>query len=147
MNTLVLDTQPRVDEAREILNVIACDSQPAIEVKVGSVPGGIIRLSPDLSKIIWTVVRELAEGATVSISSVPEELSTTEAARMMGISRPTLMKKIREGALASHKVGTHNRVMREDVLALKEHEERKRQKAFSSLRSLQDSPKGIKTGE
>lgn len=41
---------------------------------------------------------------------VKEQFTTTEAARMLGISRPTLMKLIDAGDISSVKVATHHRI-------------------------------------
>lgn len=59
----------------------------------------------------------MARGGTVTIGAVPEVLTTSAAAGILGISRPTLMKMINEGAIPSHMVGTHHRLRVDDVFA------------------------------
>ena len=48
---------------------------------------------------------------------VKDLYSTTEAASMIGVSRPTLMKLIEAGALESEMVGTHHRIPAEAIVA------------------------------
>jgi len=46
---------------------------------------------------INTVLHAISEGQTISISTVPTEVTTTTAASMLDVSRPTVMKYIRKG--------------------------------------------------
>ena len=57
----------------------------------------------------------LANDQEPSLVSVPQELTTTVAAKRLGISRPTLMKLIREGKIPAHKVRSHMRLLTTDV--------------------------------
>ena len=56
----------------------------------------------------------------VSVQFSPEILTTSEAAAILGLSRPTLAKWADEGRIPSHKAGTHRRFKREDVFAFRE---------------------------
>lgn len=77
----------------------------------------------------------------VTVTALPEELTTSTAAKILGISRPTLMKMIREGRIPAHEVGTHHRLRTEDVFT-ELHERRERQRAaFAELLELEgDEP-------
>ena len=68
---------------------------------------------------------------------MPEKLSSTSAAELLGVSRPTLMKWAKEGRINSFKVGTHTRFNRDDVLALKRSMEKNRNDAFEELRAFE----------
>jgi excisionase family DNA binding protein len=70
---------------------------------------------------------------------VPNVLTTTTAAAMLGLSRPTLMKMIADGEIPSHKVGSHHRLAAEDVLQAKCARRHRQRAAFSALRELDDS--------
>jgi len=59
-------------------------------------------------KVLALLDAELTTGAVVV--PVKETFTTTEAATMLGLSRPTLMKLIDSGELAHVMVGTHHRV-------------------------------------
>lgn len=63
-----------------------------------------------LSQVIQQVLHALAQGQRIEIQTSPQYLTTTMAARRIGISRPTLMKAIRSGELPAFKVGSHFRI-------------------------------------
>lgn len=48
-----------------------------------------------------------------------EELSTTEAARLLGMSRPTFINLVESGAVPYRWVGSHRRMSKSAVLAAK----------------------------
>lgn len=98
-----------------------------------------VSLPSELAQILARVVEVMARGGSVTIGSVPEELTTTVAAELLGISRPTLMKMIRLGEIPSHLVGSHRRLKHGDVLAFKRARLEQQRQAFDELRALEDS--------
>lgn len=64
----------------------------------------------EIGRLLQQVLSVMARGGTVTIGSVPDVVTTTTAAGILGVSRPTLMKMIEEGTIAAHKVGTHHRL-------------------------------------
>ena len=68
-----------------------------------------------LSQVIQQVLHALAQGQRIEIQISPQYLTTTMAARRIGISRPTLMKAIRSGELPAFKVGSHFRIRTGDA--------------------------------
>ena len=103
---------------RELTILVDSESQRDIEQTVDdikdiranialNVDGRNVDLPKDVSVIVTTVLESLSKGSRVVISTTPKELRTTAAAEMLGISRPTLLKLVREGELPSHKVGAH----------------------------------------
>jgi len=97
-----------------------------------------VGLPPELASILATVLEVMARGGSVTIGSLPEELTTTVAADQLGISRPTLMKMIQNGEIPAHRKGTHHRLKRSDVLAFKRARLERQRQAFDELRALED---------
>lgn len=81
----------------------------------------------------------VAAGGTVTIGSVPNEVTTTTAADMLDISRPTLMKLIRAGEIPAPKIGTHTRLKSSDVIGYRERKRGAQQAAFDDLRAFEDA--------
>jgi excisionase family DNA binding protein len=92
----------------------------------------------ELANLLGRVLRAVASGRTVTIGTLPEELTTSVAASMLGISRPTLMKHISEKRIPAHKVGSHTRIRTADVLAFSRARLERQREAFDSLRALED---------
>jgi excisionase family DNA binding protein len=92
----------------------------------------------DLVVIIGRVLEVMASGGTVMIGSLPAELTSTVAAEQLGISRPTLMRMIRDGEISAHKVGTHHRLKAADVLAFRRERLERQRMALEELRALED---------
>lgn len=98
-----------------------------------------VSLPPELAQVLARVVEVMARGGSVTVGSVPEELTTTVAAELLGISRPTLMKMIRNDEISSHLVGSHHRLKRSDVLDFKRVRLERQRQALDELRALEDS--------
>lgn len=92
----------------------------------------------ELGRILARILNVMADGGTVTVGSLPAELTTTAAAEQMGISRPTLMKLIRNGGIKAHKVGTHHRLKLRDVLAYKKQRLEDQRRAFDELREIEE---------
>ncbi len=92
----------------------------------------------ELASILTEVMRIVAAGGTVTLGSIPDELTTTNAADMLDISRPTLMKLIQSREIPAHKVGSHTRLRAGDVLAYRERMREQQRAAFRELRAFED---------
>ncbi|RLV54543.1 DNA-binding protein [Aeromicrobium phragmitis] len=99
--------------------------------------GEHITLPAGLTAAIRFVLDGLTQG-DVSIRSMPDELTSTTAADLLGVSRPTLMKFVREGQLHSRKVGTHHRFAHHEVLELLRRRREMQRSALDELRRIDD---------
>ncbi|MEE9964539.1 MAG: excisionase family DNA-binding protein [Propionicimonas sp.] len=94
-------------------------------------------LPPEIGRVLQHVISVMARGGSVTVSSVPNELTTTLAAEILGVSRPTLMKMVADGRLASHRVGSHHRLFAEDVFAELRARRARERAAFAALLELE----------
>lgn len=104
-------------EAAMARDVVTALHGPEGFLRVQRTDGHSFDFPPELGRIVQYILDVMAGGGSVTVSAIPEELTTTAAAALLGISRPTLMGLIREGRLPAHKVGSHHRLMSADVLA------------------------------
>lgn len=134
---------------RELTILVDSESQRDIEQTVDdikdiranialNVDGHNVDLPKDVSVIVTTVLESLSKGSRVVISTTPKELRTTAAAEMLGISRPTLLKLVREGELPSHKVGAHHRFLLNDVLEYRDKQQEIKREHFLAVRGSLD---------
>ena len=66
------------------------------------------------------MLEAVAEGDAATVVRTPREVSTQQAATVLNVSRPTVVKLIDDGALASRKVGSHRRIPLGDLLAYRD---------------------------
>lgn len=92
----------------------------------------------ELTALLRGVLEAVARGDGVSLRTLPNELSTTVAAELLGVSRPTLMRMIRDGEITAHKVGTHHRLKLADVQDFRRARLQRQRAAFEELRRLED---------
>lgn len=82
------------------------------------------------------LLEDLAAGHAVSIIPYNHELTTFEAADILNVSRPYLIKLLEQGAIAHHKVGSHRRIRMDELLAFKAKMKDQTRKALSELTRL-----------
>ncbi|WP_162178522.1 helix-turn-helix domain-containing protein [Mycetocola saprophilus] len=81
--------------------------------------GRVVSIDGDVGALVRAVLTRVAQGGELSVLTLPETLTTSTAADVLGVSRTTVMKLITKGDLATTMVGTHHRVSYKDVIALK----------------------------
>lgn len=82
--------------------------------------GTEIELPGGLHALLVSIVEQLKAGNGVTVIPMHAELTTVEAAELLNVSRPFLIKQIEAGAIPHHMVGTHRRLRLADVLAYRD---------------------------
>ncbi|WP_370698253.1 excisionase family DNA-binding protein [Fibrella musci] len=83
-------------------------------------------------QLLAVILASMAEGKAISLIPSDSEISTQQAADLLNVSRPHVVKLLEEGAIPFKKVGSHRRLLLEDVLvyATKQKTSRKEQLQF-----------------
>jgi len=89
------------------LRVTAAGQMEPIELPAGAVA------------LLMEVLEAMAAGRGVTIIPENAELSTVQAAEVLNVSRPFLIKMLEDGSIPHRKVGKHRRVRMEDVMSYK----------------------------
>lgn len=77
----------------------------------------------------------LGMGKAVSILPVESELSTQQAADILNVSRPHLVKMLEEGEIPYHTVGKHRRIYTRDLMEYKSKRDEERERLLDELAS------------
>ncbi len=92
-----------------------------------------IELPPGAVALLIDILQAMAAGRGVTIIPENAELTTVQAAEILNVSRPFLIKLLENGTIPYHKVGTHRRVRMEDVMNYKEAIDREREAVLNQL--------------
>ena len=120
-------TEKDRDQAREALQALA--SHPRITTDDGTV----LDLPQSVLKALAEFLEAAADGERALVLRSPEDLTTEQAAAVLGVSRPTVIRLVEGGKLPARMVGTHRRLALGDVLAYREATVAKRRTALDEM--------------
>ncbi len=66
--------------------------------------------------LLAVILSNMAQGKAISLVPSDSEMTTQQAADMLGMSRPHIVKLLEEGLIPFKKVGSHRRILLEDLL-------------------------------
>ncbi|WP_306507873.1 excisionase family DNA-binding protein [Corynebacterium sp.] len=97
--------------------------------------GQAVNLPEEAFRVLLEAVRAMQQGKAVTVAPVDQLLTTQEAADFLGISRPTLVKKLEDGSIEFERTtgGKHRRVRLVDVLQYQDGQRAERRKALREL--------------
>ncbi|MDR0847696.1 MAG: helix-turn-helix domain-containing protein [Propionibacteriaceae bacterium] len=76
--------------------------------------------------VLKRVVQAMSQGSAVTVAPVSMRLTTSQAAEMLGISRPTLIRLLEDGAIPYDQPRRHRILRLDDVLAFKRNQDARR---------------------
>ncbi|AFZ06278.1 DNA binding domain protein, excisionase family [Oscillatoria nigro-viridis PCC 7112] len=89
--------------------------------------------------LLGQVVRAMASGQAISLVPHNREITTQEAADILNVSRPFLVKLLEKGEIPYIKVGSHRRILFQDLMTYKEQRKIQRRQGLKELTQfLQD---------
>lgn len=103
-----------------------------LSVRVGA-SNDEIELPENAVRLLVDILANMAEGNAVTLIPVHAELTTKQAADIIGVSRPFLIRLLEEGVIPYRKVGTHRRITFEDVQAYRKRVTKERENALNQL--------------
>lgn len=124
MSTLTAEERDRVREA-----LGRAGSRPRFTTEEGTV----IDLPDTVVEALAEVLEAAADGERPLVLRSPDNLTTEQAAAVLGVSRPTVVRMIDAGKLPARMVGTHRRLALGDVLAYRELASKRRRAALDDM--------------
>lgn len=90
-------------------------------------------LPPEVYEVLSQAVDVMVGGSAVSVAALSATLTTTQAAEVLGVSRPTLVKMLDDGKIPFEQLNVHRTLRLADVLAFREHRRRERRAILDEL--------------
>ena len=119
-STQTLARYVRKDEPL-MLRVVEDDHEAPIELPAGAVT------------LLMDILEAMAAGRGITLIPAHAELTTVQAADILNVSRPFLIKLLDAGKIPHHKVGRHRRIRLEDLMSYKETIDREREAVLDQL--------------
>lgn len=140
VDDVVAPTMEDMQAARETVRLLAPYGNTR-KVKLcidGSDPVESIELPSSIFMQIIELLARLGNGDAVTIVPVQAELTTTQAAELLGVSRPFLIKLLERNELPFHMVGTHRKLKARDVTRYKMERGARRRDTLKALAALDE---------
>ncbi|RAA18996.1 helix-turn-helix domain-containing protein [Ralstonia pseudosolanacearum] len=136
--TRVLPSEEDVTLAREAGRTLAAvlatgAAVRQVDIRDGSGRVRSLQMPVAALQLLQDVLDQIEKGCAVSVVPVHAELTTQEAAQMLGVSRPFLVQMLEKGDIPFHKIGTHRRVRYRDVVDYKKRLDTERREALEAL--------------
>jgi len=144
MAATAVDGSPVVPEASEVpaiqeINRALTSPTDGTHYYLADSTGHRLEISPSIFRVLTQAAREMSKGHSITILHYDHELTTQQAAELLGVSRPYLISLLEGGQIAYHQVGTHRRVYMRDLLAYKERRDALRHDKLRELHRVSES--------
>jgi excisionase family DNA binding protein len=109
------------------------DAEAPTRAKLVGPDGSQLDIPAELYELLRDVVGALSQGMAVSIAPHNTMLTTQEAADLLNISRPTLVRLLTDGEIPHSLRGRHRRVLLRDILDYSERTRTERRRALDQM--------------
>ncbi|MGL5864705.1 MAG: helix-turn-helix domain-containing protein [Dermatophilaceae bacterium] len=134
------------DSLAPIYEFLHAHSQPVPRYFLtGSEADDRVELPVEMYRVLRQVVDAMQQGVAVTVAPQSQTLTTQEAADLLGVSRPTIIRLIDQGKIAADRVGSHRRV---NLRALLDYRETRRAAQYAALDAMAvdlDDEEGLDT--
>jgi len=119
--------------AREAVRRLSPYTKGDMRIRVCGEQSDDIELPATAVRLLTDLLNYLADGSAVALMPTRAELTTHQAAHLLGVSRPYLIKVLDTGTLPFRMVGTHRRIRLADLIAYRDTMDARRHDALDEL--------------
>jgi excisionase family DNA binding protein len=106
---------------------------PRDSAKLVSSDGEELDIPESVYSLLVRIVSEMDQGNGVTVLPVHAELTTQQAAGLLNVSRPYLVRLLQDGEIPFHTVGRHRRIFVKDLLEYKERRDARRRHLLEKM--------------
>lgn len=133
-----LPTETEISLAREssrLLSLYLSTREESQSIRVIDQAGEheAVKIPTAAFRLLIDILSEMARGNAMSLIPVHAELTSQEAADLLNVSRPYLVKLLDDGQIPHRKVGRHRRVRYQDLMDYKARLDTERNRALDEL--------------
>lgn len=121
------------ETSRLLEDVLIEEAEYRFQLLQDDEPGEVVAIPAAAMQLLVRILAEMGQGNAVALTPVHAEVTTQEAADLLNVSRPYLVKLLEEGEIPFRKVGTRRRIRLQDLMAYKRTIDAKR---FETLNEL-----------
>jgi excisionase family DNA binding protein len=121
-----------LDNITKTKAAIAATASEAVNIKLQE-SEEIITVPKKALELLFYILSNMAEGKAISLIPSDSEVSTQQAADMLHVSRPHIVKLLEQGSIPFKKVGSHRRILLEDLLKYDQDLKKQREKSLQFL--------------
>ena len=129
----------RFNELRDQIDALFAEAQKPYLL---SPDGGRIDIPDSAFEALRIIIEAMANGQPITLVPHDKEVTSQEAADILHVSRPHLIKLLERGDLPFHRVGTHRRIRIDDVLAYRDRRDAERKAALDDVARLSEELPG-----
>lgn len=104
-----------VSDFRSASRKIRSLKKGGVKIKIQET-GEFITVPKKALSFLLEIISNMAEGKSITLIPSDSEISTQQAAEMLNVSRPHLVKLLEQGEIPFKKVGSHRRVLLKDLM-------------------------------
>jgi excisionase family DNA binding protein len=124
---------PPADNSQQLEELASVLASAGHRTRVTGPDGTEVTLPDEMYAVLRDIAAAMARGLAVSIAPLHAVLTTQQAADMLNISRPTLVKLLEDGEIGYDKPGRHRRIRLADVLDYQQRSRRERRAMLDDL--------------
>lgn len=118
---------------------ISTQRTEGVKIKIQET-GEFVTVPAKALHLLFHILNNMAEGKAISLVPSDSEIPTQQAADMLNVSRPHIVKLLESGFIPHKKVGSHRRILLEDLI---EYERKQKEQREVSVKTLAEQPQEI----
>lgn len=138
-NILQLPSNDDIEQAKvssRVLSKFHSSERVTMSINSDSGDSETLILPGIAMQLLLDILSDISMGRAISVIPYEAELSTQQAANLLNVSRPYLIKLLENNEIKYRKVGSHRRVYVKDLLDYKEKKTTARKSSLEELSEL-----------